>query len=69
MKTSARNALRGEIEQVEVGAVNREILLELAPGKTITSTITRKSADTLGLEIGKPALAPIKASHVILAVQ
>ena len=67
-KTSARNALGGVIVGHEKGAVNDEITLELAPGKTLVATITRQSADDLGLALGAAAMALIKASHVILAV-
>jgi molybdate transport system regulatory protein len=52
----------------EVGAVNDEIVLEIDGGKTLVATITRESGEALGLEVGERALALIKASHVILAV-
>lgn len=68
IKTSARNCLKGTVVRREDGAVNTEISLELSVGKTLTATVTRASADALELEPGKPAMALIKASHVILAV-
>ena len=68
-RTSARNALPGRVTHREDGAVNSEITLELEPGKSITATITRESAETLALDVGAPACALIKASHVILAVE
>jgi molybdate transport system regulatory protein len=68
-RTSARNALPGIVTHREDGAVNSEITLELEPGKSLTATITRESADTLALDVGAPACALIKASHVILAVE
>ena len=67
-RTSARNALPGRVTHREDGAVNSEITLELEPGKSLTATITRESAEALALEVGAPACALIKASHVILAV-
>lgn len=69
VRTSARNSLAGVVIGREDGAVNSQIVLELAPGKTLTAVITRESAEALGLEIGRPATALIKASHVILAVE
>jgi molybdate transport system regulatory protein len=69
LRTSARNCLQGVISQREDGMVNSEIGLELAPGQTITAIVTRQSANALGLDVGKPAMALIKASHVILAVE
>lgn len=69
LRTSARNCLLGVIAHRQDGAVNSEVVLELAPGQTIISTVTRQSANALGLDVGKPAMALIKASHVILAVE
>ena len=66
--TSARNRLEGVVIRHERGAVNDDVVLEIDQGKTIAATITRESADALGLEIGARAQALIKASHVILAV-
>ena len=68
LRTSARNALSGTILRHETGAVNDEIVLEVAPGKTLVATITRQSAEEMGLVPGGQAVALIKASHVILAV-
>ena len=65
-RTSARNALTGEISHIEEGAVNSEVGLTLAGGKVITAIITRESVVSLGLAIGQPCSALIKASHVIL---
>jgi molybdopterin-binding protein len=68
MKSSARNMLKGKVKQVEIGAVNAEIVIELAPGLEIVSIITKRSAQNLGLEAGKEAYAVIKASSVMVAV-
>jgi molybdate transport system regulatory protein len=67
MKTSARNVLRGVVSRVTPGAVNSEVSLEVADGVEIVAVITRESVDVLGLDPGKPALALIKSSFVILA--
>jgi molybdate transport system regulatory protein len=69
LRTSARNCLAGVVIARDDGAVNSEIVLEISPGETITATITKQSADSLGLAVGQPAMALIKASHVILAVE
>lgn len=69
LRTSARNTLKGVVSRREDGAVNSEITLDLAAGKTLTATLTRESANALGLEAGVAAQALIKASHVILAVE
>lgn len=68
MRTSARNALRGEITAVSPGAVNAEVTLAVAEGVTLTAVLTRRSIEDLGLAVGKPAIALIKASFVILTL-
>jgi molybdopterin-binding protein len=69
MKLSARNVLKGTIKEIEIGAVNVEVILEVAPGLKLTSIITKKSCENLGLEIGKEAFAVIKASNVIIGIE
>ena len=68
LRTSARNNISGVVARREDGTVNSEVTIEVAAGKTITATLTRESADALELDVGAPASAMIKASHVILAV-
>jgi molybdopterin-binding protein len=68
MKISARNTLKGKVKQIEQGAVNSEITIELPGGIEIVSIITKKSAASLGLAKGKDAYAVIKASSVMVAV-
>jgi molybdopterin-binding protein len=68
MKISARNALKGTVKQLEVGAVNTEVILEIAAGVEITAIITKSSAEKLGLSVGKTAYAVVKASDVMVAI-
>ena len=67
-KTSARNELHGKVTRVQEGAVNGEVIIELAGGKFISAVVTNDSIKSLGLKEGAKACALIKASHVILAV-
>jgi molybdate transport system regulatory protein len=67
MRTSARNTLRGVVESVTEGAVNAEVILRLADAVAIVANITLDSVADLGLAPGKPAMALIKSSFVILA--
>ena len=69
LRTSARNCLAGMVARREDGPVSSEVTLQLNAGRTLTATLTRESADALALSEGTPALALIKASHVILAVE
>lgn len=68
IRTSARNMLAGVVARRDDGVVSSEVTLEMTAGKTLTATVTRESADALGLQVGTPAVAVIKASHVIVAV-
>jgi molybdopterin-binding protein len=68
MKLSARNILKGKIVKITPGAVNSEIVLELAGGAQVVSIITKESAENLGLVIGKSAYAIIKASSVMVGI-
>lgn len=69
MKLSARNILHGKVLHVTRGAVNDEIVIEIAPGVQVTSIITHQSCVRLGLEPGKDAYAVIKASDVMVAIE
>ena len=68
MKVSARNALPGMIRKIERGAVNAEVVIEVAPGLQITSVITLDAVDNLKLKVGDRAYAVIKASSVMIGV-
>jgi molybdopterin-binding protein len=68
MKLSARNILPATVKAVTPGAVDTEVVVELAPGIEIVSIITKKSAESLGLKPGAKAYAVIKASSVIIGV-
>ena len=66
MKLSARNVFKGIVKTVEIGAVNVEVVVEIAPGLEVTSIITKKSCERLGLEAGKAAYVIVKASNVMI---
>ncbi len=68
MKLSARNVLKGKVIELKPGAINTEVVIELPGGGHIVSVITKESADSLGLAVGKAAYAVIKASSVMVAV-
>ncbi len=68
MEVSARNTLKGTVKQVVPGAVNTEVLLEVAPGVNVVAVITKSSAEGLGLAEGKQAYAVVKATDVMVAV-
>ena len=69
MKLSARNTLKGTVVEVEKGAVNATVRIDVGAGTIITSMITNDAVEELGLEKGKSAYAVIKASHVMVAAE
>jgi len=68
MKLSARNMIPGTVRNIERGAVNAEVTLEVAPGITVVSIITNDAVQALGLQAGVRAYAVIKASSVMIGV-
>ncbi len=66
MEISARNTFRGKIKDLKHGAVNTEVVVELSADYSITSIITKESAERLQLEIGKTVFAVVKASDVMI---
>ena len=68
MKLSARNQFKGTVEAIEEGAVNGIVKIKVAEGVVISSTISMASIKELGLEVGKEAIAVIKATSVMVGV-
>jgi molybdopterin-binding protein len=68
MKLSARNKLRGKILDVKKGATTAHVRLEIAPGQVVTASITNEAVEDLGLKAGGTAMAIVKASDVMIAV-
>ena len=68
MKLSARNKLKGKILEVKKGATTAHVRLEIAPGQIVTASITNEAVEELGLKSGGEAIAVIKASDVMIAV-
>jgi len=68
MKISARNNFSGKITEVKIGPISAEVKVNIAPGIDVVSVISASSAQSLGLAVGKPAYAVIKASSVMIGV-
>lgn len=68
MKLSARNQLKGTIVDIEKGAVNGIVKIDIGGGNIISSTISMNSIDELNLEVGKEAYAVIKATSVMIGI-
>ena len=68
MKLSARNQLKGTITDIQEGAVNGIVKLDIGGGNVISSTISMNAIQELGLKVGETAYAVIKATSVMIGV-
>jgi molybdopterin-binding protein len=66
MQLSARNQLRGRITSVTLGEVMAEVAIDIGSGNTLTSAITRGSAEALKLAVGDQVTAVIKSTEIII---
>lgn len=69
MKISARNQLKGKIVDIQKGSVNAIVKIDIGGGNIISSTISLESIKELKLEVGKEAIAIIKATSVMVGVE
>jgi molybdopterin-binding protein len=69
MKLSARNQIKGKIVEIVKGATTSLVLVEIARGKVITSSITNEAVKDLDLKVGRAAIIVIKASDVMMGVE
>ncbi len=65
MPISARNKLRGKIEEIQLGDVMAHVVVRVGDN-LIESAITRRSADELKLKKGDAVTAVIKATEVMI---
>jgi molybdate transport system regulatory protein len=65
---SARNVLPGVIANVQQGAVNSEVEVQLAGGTKVVASITKASVERLQLHKGVSVSAVVKASNVLVGV-
>jgi molybdopterin-binding protein len=65
MPLSARNKLRGKIEEIQLGDVMAHVVVRVGDS-LIESVITRRSADELKLKKGDTVSAVIKATEVMI---
>ena len=68
MKLSARNQIKGTVTEVVKGATTSHVRIDIGNGVVITASITNAAVDELGLAVGKPAYAVVKASDVMVGV-
>ena len=67
MKLSARNQLKGTVKSIAKGQTTAHVEIEVG-SLVLTSSITNEAVDALGLKVGQPAYAVVKASDVLIGV-
>ncbi len=68
MKLSARNQFKGKIIDIQEGAVNGIVKIDIGSGNVMSATISMSAIKELGLEVGKEAYAVVKATSVMIGV-
>ena len=68
MKISARNQIPGTVKSIKKGPVSTEVVMTVAGGIEIVSSITTHSAEHLKLKEGSKIYAIMKASEVMVGI-
>ena len=68
MKLSARNQFKGKVIDIQEGAVNGIVKIDIGGGNVMSATISMNAIRELGLAAGKEAYAVVKATSVMVGV-
>jgi molybdopterin-binding protein len=68
MKISARNQIPGTVRMIKKGPVSTEVVISIAGGDEIVSSITTTSAEKMNLHEGSKVYAIMKASEVMVGI-
>lgn len=66
LKLSARNSLKGTIEEISLGAVNAEVVINIGNEDKVVAIVTANSIKNMNLQIGTKVDAIIKASDIMI---
>lgn len=69
MKLSARNQFKGNVVEINEGAVNGIVKIDIGAGNIISATISMTAIKELGLVVGGEATAVIKATSVMVGIE
>ena len=67
-RISARNHLRGTVEEVVLGTVTAKVSVRVGEN-LIESVITRQSVEEMGIKVGDTVTALIKSTEVMLMTE
>lgn len=66
LKISARNTLKGEIETINQGEINSEVVINIGNEDKVVTVITTSSIKNMNLKVGSKVDAIIKASDIMI---
>ena len=66
LKLSARNSLNGNIEEIVIGSVNAEVVVNIGNEDKIVAIVTINSIENMGLKVGASVDVIIKASDIMI---
>jgi molybdopterin-binding protein len=64
---NVRNQFKGKIKEIILGPVVSEVDVETPHGIVVTSVITTRSLQDLGLKVGSDVVALVKSTEVSIA--
>ena len=66
MEISARNKIKGTIEEITLGSVMAKVKINIGNGNVISSVITIESVTDLNLTVGDTVYAIVKSTEVMI---
>jgi len=66
MELSARNKIKGTIDEIVLGAVMAKVKINIGGGNTVSSLISVESVDDLKLKVGDEVYAIVKSTEVMI---
>ena len=66
LKLSAKNSLNGNIEEIIIGSVNAEVVVNIGNEDKIVAIVTINSIENMGLKVGASVDVIIKASDIMI---
>ena len=67
LKISARNRLKGTVQQVDKGIITAKVKIKIEAPAVITAIISKEAVEELGVKVGDTIEAVIKATEVMVA--
>jgi len=66
MEISARNKMKGTIDEITLGSVMAKVKINIGNGNVISSVITIESVADLKLKVGDEVYAIVKSTEVMI---